>query len=91
MAGMRAGFRDRTLPVEAPMIRRLVIVTAILLSTGAFAQSVGNSTQNSAQVQDVRKVSIIDPAKLNEMSEIQLEALGDEMRGNKEMLQAVDC
>ena len=73
------------------MIRRLVIVSALLFSTCAFAQTADKSTQSSAQVQDVRKVSIIDPAKLNEMSTVQLEALGDEMRGNKEMLQAVDC
>jgi tetratricopeptide (TPR) repeat protein len=74
------------------MIRRLVIATAVLLSSCAFAQlSPSSNAPQGSQIQDVRKVSIIDPAKLNEMSVVQLEGLGDEMRGNKEMLQAVDC
>jgi tetratricopeptide (TPR) repeat protein len=73
------------------MIRRLAIVSALLISTGVFAQSAPSSIPQTGPVQDVRKVTIIDPAKLNDMSEIQLEGLGDELRGNKEMLQAVDC
>jgi tetratricopeptide (TPR) repeat protein len=76
------------------MTRRLVVVIGALFSTLAFAQSSHTYSVNSQppnQVQDVRHVSIVDPAQLNAMSEEQLEALGDEMRGNKEMLQAVDC
>lgn len=73
------------------MIRRLVVVSVLLISTCAIAQTVDKGAPSSAQVQDVRKVSIIDPAKLNEMSVVQLEGLGDELRANKEMLQAVDC
>ena len=73
------------------MIRQLSIVAALLFSTCAFAQSTPNLHPQTSSVQDVRKVSIIDPSKLKEMSETQLEALGDEMRSNKEMLQSVDC
>jgi tetratricopeptide (TPR) repeat protein len=73
------------------MIRQYLIFAALLLSSCAFAQSVPANAPQSGSTQDVRKVSIIDPATLNQMSVVQLEALGDELRGNKEMLQAVDC
>lgn len=73
------------------MTRRLVVVFAVLFTSFAFAQSSHTYNNNPNAVQDVHRVSIIDPAQLASMSEIQLEALGDEMRGNKEMLQAVDC
>jgi tetratricopeptide (TPR) repeat protein len=90
MSGIRVGsWRDP--PVEAPMVRRIAIVFAVLFSSCAFAQFSQTSNSQPNQVQDVHRGSIVDPAQLNAMSEQQLEGLGDEMRGNKEMLQAVDC
>ena len=66
----------------------IVASSVLLLASFAGAQE---TTYKSSQVQDVRKVTIVDPAKLAKMSPEELERLGDDMRSNKENLQAVDC
>jgi len=74
------------------MTRQLVAACVLLLASCAFAQIENRPTSPSSnQVQDVHRATIIDPAKLNQMSEAELEEMGDTLRGNKEMLQAIDC
>jgi tetratricopeptide (TPR) repeat protein len=90
MAVTREGYRAGTFLEEVPMTRSLVLACALLMMSPAFAQSPAKNAPTSP-IQDVRHVSIIDPAKLDSMSPDQLENLGDEMRGNKEMFQAIDC
>ncbi len=68
-----------------------LIATVAVLLCATFAFSQIEQQPVPANTQDIRKVSIADPAKLDKMSATELEQLGDELRGNKEMLQAVDC
>ncbi len=50
-----------------------------------------NSSKSSNQIQEVQPFPAADPARLATMTAADLEQLGDDLRGRKEFLQAVDC
>jgi len=76
------------------MKRRVILFASVLFAVCAMLPVIAHAqpqTYTMGQVQDVRRVPMIDPAKLDKMSIDELERLGDDYRTTKEMLQSIDC
>ena len=69
----------------------IVIAGILLFGSTLFAQLPSYAPTQPNDAQDVRRATIVDRAKLDKMSVEELENLGDDLRANKEMMQAVDC